>query len=242
MTNNKVATLITASIYLLNGCGGGGGSTGPIASTYSFPFAQAFATQAATGRSSYFTATQTGTAFCYGSGSVTDAPATTSTSFDITPASAVSAVSAVETLSWNWMNCTPLTNTATSTIYYTPGTFAPLGFNAPGVNYGAYLTPPTIPVSVHVGDTGITGTENLYADSTEAVSSGRVDGSYFVLADTEASAIIYLVGKQYDASNTLNSTEQDLWRITAAGVLTPINSTIQYTSGQVTILNILRYY
>jgi hypothetical protein len=239
MTNDKLAILITASIYLLNGCGGGGGSPGPIASTYSFPFAQSFAAQAAAGRTSYFNATQIGISTCYGSGSVADAPATTSTTFYITPASAVSAVSAVETLSWSWMNCTPLTNTTTSTKYYTPGTFVPLGFDNPGVNYGAYLTPPTIPASVHVGDTGITGTENLYADSSELVSNGHIDGSYFVLADTETSAIIYLIGKQYDASNALNSTEQDLWRITAAGVLTPINTTIQYTNGQVTIL---RYY
>lgn len=165
MTDNKLAILVTASIYLLNGCGGGGRSTGPIASTDSFPFAQAFAARAAAGRHSYFTVTQAGTSYCYGSGSVADAPATTSTTFYITPASAVSAVSAVETLSWNWMNCTPLTNTVTLTIHYTPGTFVPLGFNNPVVNYGAYLTPPTIPASVHVGDTGVTGTENLYADS-----------------------------------------------------------------------------
>lgn len=242
MTNDKLAILITASIYLLNGCGGGGGSPGPIASTYSFPFAQAYAAQAAAGRNSSFTATQTGTSYCYGSGSLTDAPATTSTTFDITPASAVSAVSAVETLSWTWVNCLPATSTTTSTKYYTPGTFVPLGFDSPGVNYGVYLTPPTIPASVRVGDTGIIGTENLYTDSTEAVSNGHIDGSYSILADTEATAIIHLVGKQYDASNTLNSTEQDLWRITVAGVLTPISSTIQYTSGQVTILNILTYY
>jgi len=191
----------------------------------------AFAASWATGESRNFTATQTGSVSCSGTGNITVAPASTSTTFDITPTHTVAAVSAVETLTLNWTNCLPASNSTTATGYYTPGTYVPLGFNSVGANYGAYLTAPTIPTTVTVGGTGIMGTENLYTDSTEVTSNGRIDVSYVVTADTVSTAIVTIINKEYDASSTLFFTELDAWRITTSGVATRISTTVQYASG-----------
>lgn len=220
---------------MLTGCGGGGstaaGPTGPVASTLSFPVAQAMATDATAGSSYNFTAAQTGTVTCAGSGSITRAQATTSTTFNITPTTAVPAMSAVETFTLNWTNCTPASAATTATQYYTPTTYVPLGFNSVNVNYGAYLTAPSYPATVMVGGTGIIGSEDLFTDSTEQTSNGRIDSSYVVSADTASTAIITLIGKEYNASSVLVFTEQDAYRITAAGAVTRINTNIQYANG-----------
>lgn len=240
---SELIAIFIASIALLSGCGGGGGgSSGTVTSTDVFPIAQSAAANTAAGRSSNFTATQrlysltNGIASCSGSGNITDAPATTSTTFNITPASSVPALSAAETITLNWTNCTPASNADTKTVYYNPSNYLPLGFNSPGVNYGAYLTAATIPATVTVGASGVRGTENLYTDSGETLSTGRIDGSYVVTADTASTAIITLISKNYDSSNALIFTEQDAWRITAAGALTPVTTNIQYTNGADIIL------
>ncbi len=161
---SKLIAIFIASIALLGGCGGGG-SNGPVISTDLFPMAHAYAAQTAAGRNSNFIATQGGMTFCSGRGNITDAPATTSTTFNITPASSVPAVLAAETLTVNWTNCMPPSTTVPVTLYYTPNTFVPLGMtgtNSPGGNYGAYLMAATNPATVTVGASGVIGTENLY--------------------------------------------------------------------------------
>ncbi|OIQ96950.1 hypothetical protein GALL_210170 [mine drainage metagenome] len=234
---NKYLNALVASTFaaILTACGGGGTTavtpTGPVTSTLSFPVAQAMATDASAGSSSNFTIAQTGSVSCSGSGNITRAPATTSTTFNITPTNTVSALSAVETITLNWTNCTPSTSVTTATLYYTPTTYVPLGLNSVGVNYGAYLTAPSYPATVMVGGTGIIGTENLYTDSTEVTSNGRIDGSYVVTADTATTAIITVIGKEYDASSVLVFTEQDAYRITATGVVTRISTNVQYANG-----------
>lgn len=114
--------------------------------------------------------------------------------------------------------------------------YVPLGFNSVGVNYGVYLTPPTIPASVTVGLTGIIGTITLYTDSTKAVGNGRQDISYIIEADTSTTAIVNLISKLYNAGSTLIATEQDRFRIAATGALVPISADIQYANGSTTHL------
>jgi len=231
--NNKLAILVSA-ITLLGGCGGGGGSSapaGPVTSTSTFPVQQAYTAIYASGLSKTFTTSQTGSANCSGSGTRTSSPASTSTTFDMTPTNIVTALSSVQTITLNWTNCTPASSATTETSYYNPSNYLPLGFNSPGVNYGVYQTAPTIPATVLVGGTGIIGTENLYTDSTEATSNGHVDVSYVVTADTASTAIITIIDKIYNAAGTLTATEEDAWRITTAGTLTPITVNISYTTG-----------
>ncbi len=52
--------------------------------------------------------------------------------------------------------------------------------------------------------------------------------SYVVEADTATTAIINLVTTVYSATGTLTGTEQDRYRITSTGALTPVTTDIQY--------------
>jgi hypothetical protein len=105
-----------------------------------------------------------------------------------------------------------------------------------GVNYGVFLTPLAIPTSVTVGGTAVLGTETLYTDSTKSTPNGRTDLSYVVEADTSTTAIINVIFKGYNTGGTLTSTEQDRYRITATGTLTPTTVDIQYSNGSTTHL------
>lgn len=103
--------------------------------------------------------------------------------------------------------------------------------NSVGVNYGVFLTPPTIPASVTVGGTGVIGTETLYTDSTKLVGNGRQDGSYVIEADTANTAIVNFIWKIYNAAGVLSSTSQVRFRIAMTGALVPLSEDIQYATG-----------
>ncbi len=127
-------------------------------------------------------------------------------------------------------NCTPASTAQTFTSYV-DSNYVPLGFNSAGINYGVYLTPPSIPTSVVVGATGIIGTENLYTDSTKATANGTEVLSYVVQADTSNTAIINFIAKNYNQAGVLTATEQNLYRIDTTGKLTPISDDVQYSNG-----------
>lgn len=218
-------------IALLTGCSGGGGGgaaapAGPVTSTLSFPLQTAYKTLVANGLTKSFTVSGT----CSGSGSRTIAPATTAATFE-----GVAGFSAVTTINISLTNCTPATTAQTSTNYC-DNNYVPLGFNSVGVNYGVFLTPPTIPASVTVGGTGVVGTLTLYTNSTKATGNGRIDQSYVIEADTSTTAIVNLIAKLYNAAGTLTATEQGRHRITATGALTPVSVDIQYANGSIMIL------
>jgi len=194
--------------------------------TGAFSFLSPYSTVIANGLSRTFTVSGT----CSGSGSKTNGPAKTSTTFENIPA-----LSAVVTFTMNLTNCTPASTAQTYTAYY-DNNYAPLGMNSVGVNYGVYTAPLVIPQTVFVGDTAILGTEALYTSSTKQTSNGRVDQSYVVAAETQNSAIVTVIGKIYSAGGILTSTEQDRYRITTSGVLTPISVDIQYSNGSTTHL------
>jgi hypothetical protein len=172
---------------------------------------------------------------CSGSGSRTTSPGATNTTFE-----GVTGFSMVSTLTMSFSNCTPASIAQTSTSYY-DSNGVPLGLDSPGVNYGVYLTPLTIPDSITVGATAVLGTETFYTDSSKTVGNGRLDMSYTVTAETATTAIVNLIGKLYNAAGTLTATEQDKYRITTGGALTPVSADIQYANGSTTHL-ILTYY
>jgi hypothetical protein len=132
-------------------------------------------------------------------------------------------------------NCTPASIAQTSTTYY-DSNYVERGFYSVGGNYGVFVTPPAIPATVTVGMTGIIGSEALYTSSTKAVSSGRMDFSYAVEAETSTTAVINLISRNYNASNVLTATEQDRYRIDASGTLTPVVYDIQESNGSTTHL------
>ena len=217
---------IALSALTLVACGGGGGggtpaATGPVASTQSFPLQSGYRAILASGLSKSFTISGT----CTGSGSKSSSPATTASTFE-----GVTGFSATSTLTLTYTNCTPASTAVTSTSYFDTN-YNPLGVNSVGVNYGVYTTPFVVPTSVTVGGTGTLGTESLYTNSTKSVSNGYVAQSYVVEADTSTTAVVNLLARIYNASGTLTVTEQDRYRITSTGALTPVSIDLQYANG-----------
>lgn len=224
--NYKTILTLALSTAFLAACGGGGGgdtppATGPAAATLSFPMQSGYKALVASGLAKSFTISGT----CSGSGSKSSSPATTAATFE-----GVVGFSATSTVTINFSNCTPASIAATSTVYFDTN-YDPRGFNTVGVNYGVYLTPIVVPASVTVGGTGTLGTQTLYTDSTKATGNGSVVLSYVVEADTSTTAIVNLIAKIYNATGTLTATEQDRYRITATGTLTPTSIDIQYANG-----------
>lgn len=217
-------------IFLLAGCGGDDDDGGTTPSTLSFPVGSAYKAFVASGYVADFTVSGD----CSGSGNQTNAPATTVATFE-----GVTGLSAVTTFTMNLTNCTPAVTAQTLTNYYT-NDYVPLGFNSPGVSYGVWAVPPTIPASVKVGDTAILGTINLYTDSTKTTPNGRSDQSYVVEANTSDTAIVNMISKVYSQSGTLLATEQSRMRIDAAGTLTPVSEDILYATSNTRL--ILTYY
>lgn len=217
------AVILTSS---LTGCGGGSGGATQAAQVLSFPLQAGYKSLIANGTSKNFSVSGS----CTGSGNKTASPASTAATFEGLPA-----LSSTSTLTMTLTNCTPASSAQTFTSYV-DSNYAPLGFNSVGVNYGVFLTPPSIPASVSVGATATIGTETLYTDSTKKIGKGTQVLSYVVQADTSSTAIINLISKIFNQSGTLTATGQDLYRIDATGVLTPISSDIQYANGSTTHL------
>lgn len=222
----KTILAMAMSTTFLAACGGGGGdtgaaATGPIASTASFPMQSSYRALVASGYTKSFTISGS----CSGSGTKSSSAAATPATFE-----GVAGLSATATITINFSNCTPASTAVTTTAYFDTN-YDPRGLNSVGVNYGVYLQPLVIPTTVSVGGTGILGTETLYTSSTKATPNGRIDLSYVIEADTSSSAIVNLIAKIYNAAGTLTATEQDRYRITPAGVLTPTSVDIQYANG-----------
>jgi hypothetical protein len=194
--------------------------------TLSYPMQSGYRALVASGLTKSFTISGT----CSGSGNKSSSPATTPATFEGT-----AGFSATSTLTLTYSNCTPATTAVTATAYFDTN-YDPLGVNSVGVNYGVYLTPLVIPTSVTVGGTGTLGTLTLYTSSTKATPNGRIDLSYVVEADTSTTAIVNLIAKSYNAAGTLIATEQDRYRITSTGALTPTSIDIQAANGSTTHL------
>ena len=178
-----------------------------------------YRTLVANGAANNFTISGT----CAGSGSHTIGAANTAATFE-----GSAALSGASTWTFTFTNCTPSSSAVTSTAYY-DSNYVPRGFSSVGVNYGVYLTAPTIPSTVMVGNTGTIGTQTLYTNSTKTVGNGTTVVSYVVEADTANTAIVNLIARIYNAGGTLTATEQDRYRIDAAGTLTPVSADIQYS-------------
>ena len=125
--------------------------------------------------------------------------------------------------------------TESYTNYYDTNYVSVGGVSGSG-DYGVYLTPPIIPTSVAVGDSGTIGTETYYTDSSNSMVSGTVVETYAVEADTSNTAIINVISKSYDAAGALNQTAQTRYRISAEGALTVISTDIQAAGSDVHLI------
>jgi hypothetical protein len=214
--------LAAAGALALSACGGGGDAaapTDPKTSTLSFPLKSAYAAAVASGYAKTYTVSGT----CSGSATQTHGAATGGASFE----GASGVVSAVETLTISFTNCTPASNAATATIYY-DASYTPLGSTIVGNVYRVYSAGLTIPASVTVGSTGTIGTSINYSNSTKTTMLGQNAFSYVVELDTATTAIVNLITRTTDAAGRLTSTEQDRYRIDATGPAVPVSIDIQY--------------
>ncbi|MGA7594992.1 MAG: hypothetical protein WCA64_07340 [Gallionella sp.] len=193
------------------GGGGGGGSTGPVTSTLSFTLQNGMKASVQQGGSIDFSVSGT----CSGTGNMNSSAPTPATFETVTGVSVLSA------LSMNVPNCYPSYLYGTSTDYY-DSNYNQLGTIDSSGDYGKYLTPPNLPVSVKVGDTGAIGTINYYFDSAFTFDAGHDDISYAIEPDTANTAIVNIIDKSYDLSGTLTSTGQSRSRIKADGTLIPV--------------------
>ena len=222
----------TVSIVLITACGGGssGGSatvvTGPVASANAFNLKSGYSRLVSAGYTKTFNITGT----CIGTFTITAGPATTSTTFE-----GASALSGAEVASFSFVNCTPSTDSSTITRYY-DSNYIPKGSATVGGDYTVYTSTPSISSTARVGDVTIIGTRNRYTSSTKTTSTGRTDETLVLEADTATTAIANVISKNYNASGTLTMTEQDRYRVSADGSLTPIALDAQYANGSTTHL------
>lgn len=200
---------------LLSACGGGGSDStpapGPVTSTLSFPLKSAYSALVANG----YTKSYDVSGSCNGFASEVTAPATGGQTFNGVSVPWSTAL----TLSINLTTCASIT--ATINTYYDTD-YTPLGFSSVGV-YSVYLPPLSIPTSIMVGDTGTIGTTADFKDSSKIAPVGKTVVSYVVEPDTASTAIVNLIFKTSDILGNLTSTEQDRYRISSTGALTPVS-------------------
>lgn len=208
-------------------CGGGSSDTTPsVTPVTSFPLQAAVKTNIANGGVINFTVSGS----CSGTYSSTKSQPTAATFEGVT------GLSVVQTFTMTLTNCTgdpvgtTYTSGGTSTGYY-DSNYNPVGYQILGGNYGTISgNPPTLPLSVSVGDTAIYATWDNWTDSTKTTSTGKDYDSYAVEADTSTTAIVNLITRSYNTTNQLLYTRQARYRITGDGILTLITNDIQYST------------
>ena len=71
-----------------------------------------------------------------------------------------------------------------------------------------------MPESGKVGDAGNLGTLTNYTSSAKTEAVGQTKSSYLVEADSASSAIVTVIGRDFNTSDVLQATEQDRYRMT----------------------------
>lgn len=221
----KMITATTISVaVLLTGClgGGGGGSsttttpTPPptVVSTLSFPLQSAFRAFFANGYGMARQFTVIGS--CTESGSQSFTAATTSTTFEGVPAFSVT-----NSITYSASNCRTVPYSYSESIFLNSN-YDEIGSSGTGF-YGVFQTPASYPASVVVGSSGSYGTVQYYSDSTKTTSTGYAIYAYVIEPDTATTVIVNRIKKFYATTGSLVSTSQTRFRITSAGVITPIS-------------------
>jgi hypothetical protein len=208
-----------------NGTTGGtvdaGGGNGTTVSSLAFPIQTAKQAMITNGQARTFTASGS----CTGRSTLAHAPSTSAANFE----GVGGRIASVQTVSASFSNCTPATLNSTQTYFYDTN-YIPLGSSS-ATEYRVFATPPSLPATVKVGDTGAIGTMDSYSDSTKTVPTGFETVTYAIEADTATTAIYDEITKTYNVANTLTLTEHDRYRISQSGSLELISVQVQYANG-----------
>lgn len=216
------ALALWAGAFLLASCGGGGGDAGGASNiaTISFPLQAGYRAYVSAGS----TVTYTVSGSCAGTATIISA-ATIPTTFE-----GVTGFSSADSSTLTLSNCSPSSSTATGVEYY-DASYSPLGTETTGEEFARFqVLPSPLPTSVKVGDAGTVATWLVYTDSTKTAQTGTRVLSYVIEADTQNTAIVNVVSKDYDNSNQLLLTQQSRYRIAANGTLTPVSIDLQYST------------
>jgi hypothetical protein len=224
MRKNVLPALIITILLAACGGGGGGGDSDTQISTETFQAATVFSNQINNGYVQNFsiTGSQVVNGRTYkvtGSGTLVVSPAVGAV-FE-NQAALMNVVSVDASVTVNGVTL-PVTSMAHS---YSTSNYAPLGET--NGEYCVVQGIATIPTAVQVGDTAQVGTMVCYADINKATTLGTVRLSYIVEADTTSTAVLNLISKEYDNSNTLLLTDEARWRLDTLGNVTWVSETVK---------------
>jgi hypothetical protein len=220
--------LAVISFALLAACGGGGGSSVPVASTASFPLLTVLANALQASSNTYsISGTVNGSAVT-GSGTVTRGALSAGT-FEGSSAQQRTTTSTGSFIV-NGQNI-PLNS---SGVDWYSSNYYPLGSSS-GEDYVVVTGSAVIPTTVKVNDTAIIYTANIYSNSSKTLLRGTATMSYVVEADTETTALLTLISTEKNSVNTVISTSTQQVRITPTGIFTRIKETYVEGSSALTL-------
>lgn len=219
---------VALTVSFLSGCGGGDSAPASTSPTATFPLQAGYKARIAAGSNDAFSISGT----CGGTARITNSVPVAGI-FEGAPA-----LVATQTSTATLTGCTPASTADTSTVYFDSSSYVPLGYSSSGGEYAkTTATLSAIPASVKLGDTATVATQTLYASSAKNTVTGSHTLSYVVEPDTAANtAIVNLISKNFNASNQLLITQQDRYRIDAAGALTLLSIDVQASTTSTTHL------
>ena len=218
---NKLKLLTATAVFsLLSACGGGGGGvSGPVASTESFSLTKMWANYLTTPSTNNVTISGTANGVpVTGTGTNTLSNLSAGT-FESMPAQKQTQTIAV-TLVLNGQ--TIPVNEKIDTWVDSNNT--PKGQSG-GDDYVVVTALGTLPSAARVNDTGNLFTANRYASSTKAILRGTRTASYVVEADTASTALVSLIIEDKNTSNVTTNKSTEQLRITPTGTFTRIKET-----------------
>lgn len=127
-------------------------------------------------------------------------------------------------------NSTPYGSTTTG---YFDSNYLPLGYT--GAEYAKISGVTSIPQTSMVNDAGVLYTYTRYPSSAKAYSLGTTTVSYALTPDTSTTALLKIISVEKSASSAVQSTSILTFRMTPAGVLTPLKEELQNSTSALTV-------
>jgi len=225
MINKFKLSIATALLSLLTACGGGGGGvSGPVASTASFPLDKVMANILTTPSTSNVTVS--------GNLSINGAKATAVNGSGPQTFSSLSA-GTFEGMPAQKQTTTFIVNLVgkdvslplnEKTYSWVDSNGKPLGESSenPDDDYTVVTSVSPLPTAAKINDTGILWTANRYADSKKANLYGTMTATYVLEADTSSTALLTLIKEKKDTKNVTMSKDTLQLRITPTGTFTRV--------------------
>jgi hypothetical protein len=221
--------IVLFSAIALFACGGGGGSSGPVATTQTFNAAQANANDIASASLYNLGAIGTISGITVTGTATFSSAAAVGATFEGQPA-----LMQAETITGTFAaNGTSIPYNYSSQTYYSTNYEFLGSIGANGLDYCVARNNEIIPASVKVGDNGTLGTRDCYADTTKTVATGYDVDSYVVEPDSATSIIFNVITNSFSPANINESTTQKRFRINQNGVSSLVSVTITDSVAQI---------